>query len=60
MDEAGSVQIITDPDPRGPKICGFYGNGSGSGTLQATKRDLIIMEAQGAFQNSEELAFYSH
>ncbi len=33
---SGSVQIITDPDPGGPKSCGSYAYGSGSTTLVAS------------------------
>ncbi len=34
MEGSGSVQIITDPDPRVPKTYGSYG--SGYGTLAET------------------------
>ncbi len=30
---SGSVKIMSDPDPGGPKTCGSYGSGSGSTTL---------------------------
>jgi hypothetical protein len=46
---SGSVQIMLDPDLRGPKICGSYDSGSGTTTLYQVPVPVVVL-ARAAFR----------